>query len=172
VGGWLPLGLVHEDLDNGALVKRAQVGDILVGVRAGWALPHGLATEATVALSPGQVATTDASGTADIPGIAMLGTVRVTREGRLNAGFDGHFGAGVGVLRRSGRGWVGTHIAPAVVAVVGLRTDFVPGSSFRMEIELYGSRGRRAPAGSGGSNGAWRGDLVLSFGVVVPSSPR
>jgi hypothetical protein len=53
-----------------------------------------------------------------------------------------------------------------VVVAFGLRTDFVPGSSFKMEIEIYGSRGRRA------ASGAWRGDLVLSFGVVVPSSPR
>ncbi len=170
VGGWLPMGVVHEDLQNGALVKRAQVGDILVGGRVGWAVGHGLAAELTLSLSPGQVARTDASGTADIPGMAMLAAVRITRQGRLNDGFDGHLAAGAGVLRRSGRGWAGAHVVPALVGGFGLETDFVSGTAFTMEVELYGSRGRRASSVSLGQNAAWRGDLVLSFGVVFSSS--
>jgi len=168
VGGWFPIGVVHEEVVNGDVVRRAQVGDIMVGGRAGIGFADGFAIEFSLGCSPGQVARTDRSGTADVPGLALLASTRLTRLVRMRGEFDGHFAAGAGVLRRSGRGWGGTHTTPALIAAVGIETALIPGSAFRMEIEIHASRGRRAAPGPP----PWRGDVVLSFGIVLPSPRR
>jgi hypothetical protein len=172
VGGWLPLGPVQQRLDSGALVSLSQVGDILVGARAGWSLAKAYAVELTLAGSPGQVARTDIFGTRDIPALAMLTSARITRLGKLNDEFDGHFGAGIGVIRRSGRGWDGTHWTPTVLGGFGLQTELARKTAFKVEIELHASRGRRTGTLPQSTTRAWRADVVVSFGVVFPAITR
>jgi len=165
------VGTVQEDVVGGALVRRSQVGNITIGGRVGWVSPRGLGADVGFGLTPCQVARTDPSGTDDFPGLAVLATARVSQRVRLNGSFDGHFAAGAGVLRRSGAGWNGTTVAPAALIGYGLETPLAAGSAFRMEMELLGSRARRATV-TGESSARWRADLIISFGFVMPSAPR
>jgi hypothetical protein len=173
VGMWLPVGIVQEDRLGEHVVQRAQVGELLVGGRAGLTLSRVVAVEGSVGWSPTQVALTDSSGTTDIPGTTLLANARVSFVGRLSQEFAGSVGAGVGLVRRTGRGWDRPHSAAAIVTALGVQSDLGPGTAFRMEFEIYASRGtRRTAPGGAPPQESWRADLAMSFGVVIRPRDR
>jgi hypothetical protein len=169
---WLPIGVVREDGAGGSLVQRAQVGELLVGGRAGLALSRAITVEGSLGWSPTQVALTDSTGTHDIPGTTLLATARMTFVSRLSQDFAGNVGAGIGVVRRSGRGWDRPHVAGALVTALGLQADVGAGTAFRMEFEVYASRGTRRSVSGEPAQASWRADLALSFGVVIRPRAR
>lgn len=169
LGYWIPLGVVQQDIENGRTVRRSQVGDLLAGIRAGFTIGRGWSIEGGATLTPGHVARTDSTGTADLPGLAVAAVVRLLRVGRLAGEFDGLVGVGAGVINRSRSGWQGTIAAPSIVLALGLQTHIAGSSAFRAEMEVHASRSRRP---GGGGSPPWRGDVVLSFGIVTPAPRR
>jgi hypothetical protein len=167
LGGWVSPGVVQSEVVNGSRVDRRQVGQLIAGGRIGVALSPAVAIEATLGVGPSQVARTDSVSTADIPGFAMLGSARVGWLLPLARDIAGHLGVGFGVLRRSGRGWTGTLVAPALLGAVGVQTGIAPGSAFRAELEVFAFRGQRASPGPDPPGRPWRADVVASFGVVL-----
>lgn len=161
VGALIPVGVVVEESVGGRLVRREQVGDVVLGGRVGIGVGHGLGVEVSLAVSPGHVARTDSTGVEDLKGFALLTSARVTRVTRLATDFDGVLGVGLGMVRRSGAGWAGNRLTAALVGTLGVQLEILPRSAFRAEIEGYLSRGWRP------QHRPWRGDLILSFGVVL-----
>lgn len=165
VGYWLALGVVQRDVVNGRPVTRSQVGDLLAGIRGGITVGRGFAIEGGVTLSPGHVARTDSTGTGDYPGLAVAAAARLVRRTRLTADIDGVLGLGGGLLSRSREGWRGTRAAPSIALVLGMQTQLGRSSAFRAEMEAHASRG------GGWGSPPWRGDVILSFGIVFWEAP-
>jgi hypothetical protein len=146
-GAFWPLGAGWKpDVGLAGQVERRQIAAHIVGARLAYWSGNRLGVEATLGLSPSQVAVSDVGRIRDIGGRVVMSSLRVlTRlasltDGKPGAGFshwDINAGAGAGIISRSGTAWANvsgtTH--PAAVLTLEFRTPLAKAATIRAGLE-------------------------------------